>query len=299
MSKIIYKLLFISVIILCDFSNCYSQNNAPSIMVIPSNNEAINEYEKNINFSILVQAIEMALIERGFTPLSLENQITNMQEVSPLSTQECIKNILHNNLTEIFVKINAPFKDYDKFNTSLTIQLSAVESISGIIFSQEMLNSGDWPTSTDWNMVIPGLLNLDGFIDHFISKMQMNITQKGRGVKLIITKDQNSIVSMDDVTLETNQTIEELLTNWIEGKSINDIIFKEVDPDQRLSELNRYESNIIRIPFFPSGEEHYSINRFSRDVRKSLARIYNQTNDKKIRPPRIYISGAVIKLTLP
>ena len=121
MSKIIYKLLFISVIILCNFSNCYSQNNAPSIMVIPSNNEAIDQYEKNINFSILVQAIEMALIERGFAPLSLENHITNMQETGPLSTQECIKNILHNNPAEIFVKINAPFKDYDKFTTSLTI----------------------------------------------------------------------------------------------------------------------------------------------------------------------------------
>ena len=309
------------IIFLCWPVICFSQQKMiPELMIIPYG--SLEKYESNIDNKVVISAIEALFSTKGFKLSSVNEEIAQINQERISWNGNFRDYAIQRVESEILVEVDFSFSN---INDGVMLNISKINIINGatmkVLYRGIPLNSGIESSGSNWLKIVTELMNprIDNFCKE-IHKSYENMIEKGKPMRVIIQKNNQSKFSLDDRLSDNSRTIKELIIEWVKDNAQNNVADYDDESitsedvtkylDKHMKAISRDGANvevvlkwdIVRIPYkiLRKGEERNGDKYFARDLRKSIAKICMLSVDgEKVKPPRYFMSSRQIIITMP
>ncbi len=274
----------------------------PSIMVLPYTNtgeSALNKYEEEQAWKSIIATINKGLQDRNFKPKDLQetiNQVKKNKGINDLKniTFNIEEEILSQARPDILIKAQINLHNISSGN-SVQIILNAIEvSSRGVLATLPQVESPHFETD-DYGYIVKRILNnentLEGFVND-INRALADTVAKGLAITITVQSPNESNFKLDDEVTDDFDTVSDLIIEWVKKAS-----YKNQFKIGRTNNETLFFDE-VRIPLRDEYGNNYSINDFSKALRKATRRIIAKKDGQGAKFEAIVQEGQ-IKIILP
>lgn len=274
----------------------------PSIMVLPYTNtgeNALDKYEEKQEWKSIVATINKGLQDRNFKPKDLQESINQVKKNKGIND---LKNLTFNIEEELLagarpdVLIKAQiYLHSNGSGNSVQIILNAIEvSSRGALATLPQVSSPHFKTD-DYGYIVKRLLDNENTLEGFVNDINRALGEtvaKGLAITITVQSPSESNFKLDDEVTDDFDTVSDLIIEWVK-KSAYKNQFKIGRSDAQTLIFDE-----VRIPLRDEYGNNYSINDFSKALRKATRRIIAKKDGKGAKFESIVQEGR-IKIILP